>query len=391
MYKLPRWLRHSVLSRRRWEKRVSSALSETTDHLVDTAAKRYERIYKQKNFVPIELAFPSLQKRNSTPVGWESSSSLTRGSSTSTSSSQTECTPKDSRLLHVAVLGPQNAGKTSLVNALCLSAVGAVSNRFGSTKDWTKAVATVHSTQLVILDTPGIFVARRKQSERSARWFGGGSAKALDAIFAADAVVLVLPAGLGFVEDEYKKIAAEVAQRAEAREIPLVLVISMMDRVQTPRHREMYVSLRTDLDSMCLPLSATHEVSVKGGTGLVELKDGLCTFAYPSPWQYYRHETTDLSPVDRVAEILRQSYLELLPHEVPHRMSQRLIGWTKKENRSIEVVVEVFFDRPAYLFTFYSKLEAITYRAQSILLRECGERFHFVLQGFVSPGGVSTR
>eukprot|EP00796_Vickermania_ingenoplastis_P003752 gene3752-2648_t len=398
---------HSVQNRRRWEAQVATQLSGKKDQVTNAAAKRFERIYKEKCFTPVKEAFPIL-------YGGDDDGGTTAAASTSTAAGAsgrgawapvlsgaagqhtapappTHC-PPDSRLLHLALLGPQNAGKTSLGNALALSSVGAVSGRYGCTKDCTRSIATVHATQLVILDTPGVFVVRQKHaSARDAKRFAGGSARALDAIMSVDLVVLTLPAGLGFVEDEHKRVAAEVASRADARELPLLLAITMMDKVQTPRHKEMYFAMRTDLESMGLPIDATCEVSAKSGVGLVDFKDMLCTYAQPAPWAYYRHETTDLSPVDRVSETLRQAFLELLPHEIPHRMSHRIIGWTTRDTMNTEVVAEVFFDRPAYLFTFYSKLEAVTFRAQHILLRECGKRFHFVLQGFVSPGGVSTR
>lgn len=425
---------HSILNRRRWEKRVASVLAEGKDKVVDAAARRYERIYREKKFIPIEEAFPvrftqswngnefscevggatsstgnspvlarntlsspivSGATRESFPGGYSDREGEGPSFFSTPPSPLVSRMPADSRVLHAAFLGPPNAGKTSLVNALALASMGAVSSRYGSTKDWTRAIATVHSTQLVLLDTPAIALGRkRKGVERAAHWFGGSSARALDAIFAVDLVVLTLPVGLGFVEDEHKKIALEVSHRAEAREVPLVLALTMMDKIQTPRHKEMYFSMRTDLESISLPGMVTlEEVSVKGGTGLVSLKDLLCTYARPGPWPFYRHERTDFTPVDRVREALRQAYLDLLPHEIPHRLSQRLIGWTKREDKyhSVEVVAEIFFDRPAYLFTFYSKIEAITYRAQQLLLREWGEHYHFVLQGFVSPGGVASR
>lgn len=381
-------LRHSVLNRRRWEKRVASLLSENKNSLVDSAARRYERIYKERRFTPVEKAFPTLGEKNVDASALLSAAPTL--ASMSNSSLGVPSIPPDSRVLSLAVVGPQNAGKSALVNAIALSSVGAVSSRYGSTSECTKAVATVHSTQLVLFDTPGVFVSRKRHSAKDLRWFGGKSAWALDTLFSVDLALLTLPVGLGFVEDEHKKVALEVAERAEARELPLVLALTMMDKVQTPRHKEMYLSFRTDLESLSLSFDAIHEVSVKGGSGLVGLKDSLCTFSQPGPWKFFRHETTDLSPVERVAEILRQAYLDLLPHEIPHRLRQKVIGWTKKPNNSTEVVVEVFFDRPAYVYVFYSKLEAIAHRAHQLILREWGEKYFFVLQGFVSPGGVST-
>ncbi|KPA79444.1 putative mitochondrial hypothetical protein [Leptomonas pyrrhocoris] len=368
--------RVSLHSRRRWEQRIVSVLSENKEESVDAVARRFQRVYKERRYTPVEEAFPPL----SAPPG-----TAATASSTPAVPAQQPATPL---VLHATFLGPQNAGKTSLVNALALSNVGAVSNRYGSTKDWTKAVATVHDTQLLLLDTPGIVP---RDTKRTRPKFASGTAKAYDSVFVSDLVVLTLPVGVGFVEKEHKVIAAEVVRRAAGRDLPVVLAMTMMDKVQTPRHRELYFALRTDLESLGLPMAATHEVSVKGGTGLVELKDCLCQYAKPGPWEHYRREATDLLPPQRVSEMLRQTFMELLPHEIPHCMRHRVLGWTRKESGTTEVVVEIFFDRPAYMFTFYAKLEAICLRAQQVTERELApRRFRFVFQAFIAPGGIST-
>jgi GTPase len=393
----------SLHSRRRWEQRIVSVLSENAEEHVDAVAKRFQRVYRERRYTPVEEAFPPLptsysasaadSSRDATPAAAAAGAttpslplSSTAAAPRSTPSSPAQ--PPNPQVLHATFLGPQNAGKTSLVNALALSNVGAVSNRYGSTKDWTKAVATVHDTQLLLLDTPGIVP---RDTQRLRRKFASGTAKAYDSLFVSELVVLTLPVGVGFVEKEHKVVAAEVVRRAAGRDLPVVLAMTMMDKVQTPRHRELYFALRTDLESMGLPIAATHEVSVKGGTGLVELKDCLCQYAKPGPWEHYRRETTDLNPPQRVSELLRQTFMELLPHEIPHCMRHRVLGWTRKESGMTEVVVEAFFDRPAYMFVFYSKLEAICLRAQQVTERELApQRFRFVFQAFIAPGGIST-
>lgn len=371
----------SLHSRRRWEQRIASVLSEHKEEHVDAAAKRFNRIYRDRQYTTVEEAFPLLDKARWAGV-------VARSSVPPTSPLSSVSQPADTRVLRATIVGPQNVGKTSLVNALALSHVGAVSNRYGCTKDWTKAIATLHNTQLQLLDTPGVVVINNDADRKR---HASSSARTWDSFYVADLVLLALPAGLGFVDPEHKRISREVVQRAAARDLPVVLAVTMMDRVQTPKHREFYFAMRTDFESMGLPLTATQEVSVKDGSGLVALKDFLCGYATPGPWEYARHESTDLSPVDRVSEMLRQVYFELLPHEMPHEMQQRIIGWTAKESGTTEVAVEVFFDRPAYMFTFYAKLEAICARAQLVTERELKKRYRFVFQAFTSPGGMATR
>ncbi|RNF10027.1 putative small GTP-binding protein [Trypanosoma rangeli] len=371
---------HSLHSRRRWEQRIASVLSEHEETAVDNVARRFTRIYKERRYTPVEEAFPLHDTAR-----WVG---LAEAASASSGATRAVAQPPTPHTLKLALLGPQNSGKTSLLNALSLSHIGAVSNRSGSTKDWIKGVATVHNTQLVMLDTPGVVMVN---SDKDRRRHAAPSARAWDALMVTDLVVLTLPAGLGFVEPEQKAVAREVVHRASLRKLPVVLVITMMDKVQTLKHRELYFSMRTDFESMCLPIAATHETSVKGGSGLLELKDFLCRYATPGEWEFFRNETTDINLVERVSELLRQCFFEVLPHEIPHKMRHRIIGWTKKDSGTTEVITEVFFDRPAYMFTFYSKLEAICYRAQRVVERELKGRYRFVFQAFIAPGGVSSR
>lgn len=370
----PLWL--SLHHRRKWETRIASVLSEKAETEVDTAAKRFEKIYKEKKFTPIEKAFPLEDSSR-----WSDLAPITPAPHTE------EPKTVNPHSCQVSFLGPQNSGKSSLINAMSHAHISTESCRSGSTRECVTAVSTVHNTQLMLVDTPGIVQVKGPKDRRR---HADAALKAWDSLFTAEVVCLTLPAGLGFVEPEAKSIAKEVVRRAAQRDLPVVLAVTKMDKVQTSRQREMYFAMRTDLETLNLCFAQCIETSVKDSQGLVELKDFLCRYAVRRPWKYYRHESTSLTPSQRVSELLRQVFMETLPHEVPHHMRHRLIGWTRKDNGATEVVVEVYFGRPSYLFTFYSKLEGIGQASQALAERELKAKYFFVFQGFLTPGNISS-
>jgi GTP-binding protein Era len=365
-------------------------LTQQKERELDSVAKRYERLYVKKDFTPVEKAFPLMDApRWASVVPPGGADSASQGDEVGVAPVPRQ--PDDPHALTVTFLGAPNAGKSTLVNALALSHVSAESSRRGTTVDWVKAVTSVHNTQLTLLDTPGLMQVTGSKDKRPGV---EASRAAWDSIFAAEAVVLALAAGLGSLDREQKAIAKEVAFRASRRQIPLFIVITKMDKVQTPNQKKLYFSLRTDLESLNLdPVAKTMETSAKDSGGLVELKDVLCTYAKPRPWTHYFHETSDMNGAQRAHELFREASMEVLPHVIPFKMRHRVIGWTenKKDSSSgqIEVAIEVFFYRPAFMFAFYGKIHAVSDRARSLLELELQRKFKITVQAFLTPGGIA--
>lgn len=309
----------------------------------------------------------------------------------------------------VAFLGPQNSGKSSLINALSHRHTNIESNRAGTTKQNQCSFFTVHDTQITLMDTPGLVIPQHihkiehRQQQQGA---GGGSAsvfykdrrrnaadalEAWESLHVNDVVALTLPVGTGgFLDSEFRSIAREVVRRASKRELPVVLVFTKMDLVQTRRQKELYTAFRTDVERLALPVAACFETSVVEGTGLVDLKDFLRGYGKPGVWTRAKIEHSELTPSQHVSALLQQTLFDLLPHEIPHELKHRVIGWTKRESGGgVEIVIELFFHRPTYLFTFYGKLEAISMAVQRLVEREMQMKVFVVFQAFLTPGGVS--
>src|SRR5512145_47454 len=130
----------------------------------------------------------------------------------------------------IAVIGAPNAGKSTLVNALVGTKVAIVSRKVQTTRASLRGIAIEGLSQLVFIDTPGIFAPRRRLDRAmvEAAWGGAGE---------ADLVLLVVDAAKGFDEDVERilgKLAAALAQRRK----PL-LALNKVDRVRKERLLEL--------------------------------------------------------------------------------------------------------------------------------------------------------
>src|SRR6478609_8678530 len=112
----------------------------------------------------------------------------------------------------IALIGAPNAGKSTLINALVQSKVSIVSRKVQTTRMPVRGIAVEGASQLVFIDTPGIFSPRRRLDRAmvDAAWGGAGD---------ADTIVLLIDAAKGLDEE-----AERILKRLEKTHSPLVLV-----------------------------------------------------------------------------------------------------------------------------------------------------------------------
>src|SRR5947207_11949135 len=128
----------------------------------------------------------------------------------------------ETRCGFIALIGAPNAGKSTLTNALVGSKVTIVSRKVQTTRALVRGIATVGQSQLVLMDTPGIFAPRRRLDRAMVATAWGGAHD-------ADIVALMVDAKRG-LEDETAAIAAKLADVAT----PKILVVNKVDLVAKP-------------------------------------------------------------------------------------------------------------------------------------------------------------
>ena len=204
----------------------------------------------------------------------------------------------------VAVAGRPNVGKSTLVNALTGDKVAITSKVPNTTRRRIFGVANGPEWQLVLADLPGFQRPMDALTERMQ--------ETVDSSFEdVDAVLLVLSAreriGAG---DRF------VARRVFALGMPVVIALNKIDRL---KHGHVASQMKTA--ATLGDFHALHPVSAKTRDGIDELRDDLVLLLPDGPALFPQDRQTDLSLVERIAELIREKALHLTRDEVPHALT----------------------------------------------------------------------
>ena len=204
----------------------------------------------------------------------------------------------------VAVAGRPNVGKSTLVNALCGEKVAITSTVPNTTRRRIFGVAHGADYQLALVDLPGFQRPMDALTERMQQ--------TVDSSFEdVDAVLLVVDArahiGSG---DRF------VARRVFGLGKPVVIALNKVDRLK-PGHIATQMKTAATLGDF----HALHPVSAKTKEGVGELRGDLVLLLPEGPAYFPDTQATDLAPVERIAEIVREKALHLTREEVPHAIT----------------------------------------------------------------------
>ena len=158
----------------------------------------------------------------------------------------------------VAVVGAPNAGKSTLVNTLVGQKVAIVSSKVQTTRTRLMGIAIDGGSQLLLVDTPGIFAPRRRLDRAMVR-------AAWDGADGADVVLLVVDAKAGLKDD-----ARAIIDSLGARPEPKMLALNKVDIAAKPR----LLDLAAQANAM-VPFAETFFISAETGDGVPELKTAL--------------------------------------------------------------------------------------------------------------------
>jgi len=234
-----------------------------------------------------------------------------------------------------AIIGAPNAGKSTLVNALVGSKVAIVSPKVQTTRMSVRGVALVGDTQIVFIDTPGIFKPRRRLDRAmvDAAWAGAGEADCI--VLLADAEELATnPKGLA-ASDTHAIIEALRADKRKA-----VLALNKIDGMK-----------RTDLLPLVQQLSGEGDfenvflISALKGDGIGDVKTWVASRMPEGPWLYPEEQSADIPSRLLAAEITREKIYLRLHDELPYACAVESEKWEERKDGSVKIDQTIYVQR----------------------------------------------
>ena len=236
--------------------------------------------------------------------------------------------PADARAGFVALIGVPNAGKSTLLNSLVGTKVSIVSRKVQTTRALIRGIVMEGASQIVLVDTPGIFAPKRRLDRAMVHSAWGGAAD-------ADAVCLLVDARKG-VDEEVEAVLGRLAEVKRRR----FLILNKIDLI--PREREQ--PLAADLNGR-LPFAETFMISALNGDGVADLRRALAGLMPPGPWLYPEDQVSDAPLRMLAAEITREKIYDRLHEELPYRSTVETDQWQVRADGSVRIEQTIFVER----------------------------------------------
>lgn len=266
----------------------------------------------------------------------------------------------------VAVVGAPNAGKSTLVNALVGQKVAIVSAKAQTTRTRLMGIAMEGDTQIILIDTPGIFEPSRRLDRAMV-------AAAWGSVESAEAICVVIDAAAKVGERVDRLVAG-----LEGRKEPLLLVLNKVDLIA----KDKLLGLAASLNER-LPFQETFFISASTGDGVDGLKAHLASRMPEGVWQFPADEISDAPIRALAAELTREQLYRQLHDELPYQSTVETETFTERKDGSIEIHQQVLVardnQRSIVLGKGGARIREIGSRARAEMTEQFGRPVHLFL------------
>jgi GTP-binding protein Era len=228
----------------------------------------------------------------------------------------------------IAVLGAPNAGKSTLVNRMVGAKVSIVSPKVQTTRTRVLGIAIHQATQLIFIDTPGIFAPRRRLDRAmvAAAWSGAAD---------ADVSLLLIDATAGLSRD-----SEAIIERMKSESRRAHLVLNKVDKINKP---ELLALTQTLVDTGIF--DEVFMVSALKGQGVDDLMNFLASQMPEGPWHFPEDQVSDMTERLLAAEITREKLYLQLHQELPYATTVETETWEERKDGSVKIEQVIYVVR----------------------------------------------
>jgi GTP-binding protein Era len=266
----------------------------------------------------------------------------------------------------VALIGAPNAGKSTLLNRLVGTKVSIVTHKVQTTRTTIRGIALYHASQIIFVDTPGIFPPKRRldRAMLETAWMGARD---------ADLVALLVDAAKG-IDDEVGDILDKLSAIAQ----PKLLILNKIDAVERTRLLALAEAANGKAD-----FSRTFMVSALTGDGCDDLLAAIADAVPKGPWLYPEDQISDLPLRSVAAEITREKMLMRLHDELPYTSTVETTSWQDRPDGSVRIDQTIFVARENHRKMVLGKggqtIKAISQQARAEIAGAIERRVHLFL------------
>ena len=236
--------------------------------------------------------------------------------------------PQETCAGFVALIGAPNVGKSTLVNALVGAKVTIVSPKVQTTRSLVRGIAMEGGSQIVLVDTPGIFAPKRRLDRAMVT-------KAWSGAHDADLVCVLIDAKRG-LDDETEALLGKLADVAQ----PKVLVINKVDIVDKPK----LLALAEQANKIG-KFNATFMVAALSSYGVPDLRAYLAAHVPRGPWLYPEDQLSDAPAQSLSTEITREKLFHKLHQELPYQLTVEVEQWKELRGGALRIEQTIYVER----------------------------------------------
>ncbi|CUA96059.1 GTPase Era [Pannonibacter indicus] len=228
----------------------------------------------------------------------------------------------------VALIGAPNAGKSTLINQLVGTKVSIVTHKVQTTRAIVRGIAMHGASQIIFVDTPGIFKPKRRLDRAMVDTAWGGARD-------ADVTALLIDARKGLTE-EVEAILGRLADMPGKK----VLILNKTDVA----NREKLLKVASTANET-VAFERTFMVSALTGDGVSDILTYFAGEVRPGPWLYPEDQVSDAPMRMLAAEITREKLFERLHEEIPYVSTVETELWEERKDGSVRIEQTIYVER----------------------------------------------